>query len=101
MATKLQYGRLKFDFYMKLLNSNTFERIPIDSNTFEYICDYILNCNMQGIYEFSSSDRVRRVEEDLSKELKELQNAIEENDFLKVTSSNSQKSFRYVWSLIY
>jgi hypothetical protein len=56
---------------------------------------------MQGIYEFSSSDRVRRVEEDLSKELKELQNAIEENDFLKVTSSNSQKSFRYVWSLIY
>ena len=53
---------------------------------------------MQGIYEFSSSDRVKRFEEDLSKELKQLQNAIEENDFLKVTSSNPQKSFRYVWS---
>ena len=49
---------------------------------------------MQGIYEFSGSDRVKRFEEDLSKELKELQNAIEENDFLKVTSTNAQKSFR-------
>ena len=51
---------------------------------------------MQGIYEFSSSDRVKRFEEDLSKELRELQNAIEENDFLKVGSLNTQKSFRYV-----
>jgi hypothetical protein len=49
---------------------------------------------MQGIYEFSSSDRVKRFEEDLSKELRELQNAIEENDFLKVGSLNTQKSFR-------
>lgn len=49
---------------------------------------------MQGIYEFSSADRVKRLEDDLSNELKELQNAIEENDFLKVTKSSQQKSFR-------
>ena len=53
---------------------------------------------LQGIYEFSSSDRVKRFEEDLSKELKELQNAIEENDFLKVTRSSQPKSFRFVIS---
>ena len=47
---------------------------------------------MEGIYEISSSERVKRLEDDLSKELKELQNAIEEDDFLKGTS---QKSFRY------
>ena len=74
MATKLQYGRLELRL----------ERFSAH------------NCDMQGIYEFSSSDRVKRFEEDLSKELKELQNAIEENDFLKVTRSNGQKSFRYV-----
>ncbi|XP_028417505.1 uncharacterized protein LOC114541907 [Dendronephthya gigantea] len=51
---------------------------------------------MQGIYEFSSADRVKRLEDDLSNELKELQNAIEENDFLKVTKSSQQKSFSSV-----
>lgn len=58
---------------------------------------------MQGIYEFSSSDRVKRLEEELSQELKELQNAIEENDFLRVTP-NSQKSlynFRFKPVAIY
>ena len=49
---------------------------------------------MEGIYEISSSERVRRLEEDLCQELKELQNAIEDNDFVKSTSSQ-QKSFRF------
>ena len=48
---------------------------------------------MEGIYEVSSSDRVKRLQEDLTKELQELQNAIEENDFLKATPQ-SHKSFR-------
>lgn len=69
--------------------------------TFEAICSLtaenkpqeLKNTFMEGIYEVSSSDRVKRLQEDLTKELQELQNAIEENDFLKATPQ-SHKSFR-------
>ena len=38
--------------------------------------------NMYGIYEVSSSEKVKSLEEDLKKELKELQNEVEEGNFL-------------------
>lgn len=37
---------------------------------------------MDGIYEVSSSEKVKSLEEDLKKELKELQNEVEEGNFL-------------------
>ena len=49
---------------------------------------------MEGIYEVSSSEKVRSLEEDLKKELKELQNQqneVEEGNFL--SSSAAPKAF--------
>ena len=46
---------------------------------------------MEGIYEVSSSEKVRSLEEDLKKELKELQNEVEEGNF--VSSSSAPKAF--------
>ena len=46
---------------------------------------------MEGIYEVSSSEKVRSLEEDLKKELKELQNEVEEGNFL--SSSAAPKAF--------
>ena len=46
---------------------------------------------MEGIYEVSSSEKVRSLEEDLKKELKELQNEVEEGNFL--SSSSTPKAF--------
>ncbi|CAH3180891.1 unnamed protein product [Porites lobata] len=46
---------------------------------------------MEGIYEVSSSEKVRSLEEDLKKELKELQNEVEEGNFL--SSSSAPKAF--------
>lgn len=37
---------------------------------------------MEGIYEISSSEKVKTLEEDLKKELKELQNEVEDGNFL-------------------
>jgi hypothetical protein len=37
---------------------------------------------MEGIYEISSSEKVKALEEDLKKELKELQNEVEDGNFL-------------------
>lgn len=48
---------------------------------------------MEAIYELSSSEKVRSLEEDLRKELKELQNEVEEGNFM--TSSVAQKAFGY------
>ena len=48
---------------------------------------------MEAIYEVSSSEKVRSLEEDLRKELKELQNEVEEGNFM--TSSVAQKAFGY------
>ena len=45
---------------------------------------------MEGIYEVSSSEKVRTLEEDLRKELKELQHEIEEGSHL---DSGSQRTF--------
>lgn len=45
---------------------------------------------MEGIYEVSSSEKVRSLEEDLRKELKELQSEIEEGSFL---GSSTPKAF--------
>lgn len=47
--------------------------------------------NMEGIYEVSSSEKVKSLEEDLKKELKELQNEVEEGNFL--SSSAAPKAF--------
>lgn len=47
--------------------------------------------NMEGIYEVSSSEKVKSLEEDLKKELKELQNEVEEGNFL--SSSVAPKAF--------
>lgn len=38
---------------------------------------------MEGIYEISSSEKVKSLEEDLKKELKELQNEVEEGNILQ------------------
>jgi len=38
---------------------------------------------MEGIYEVSSSEKVKSLEEDLKKELKELQNEVEEGNILQ------------------
>lgn len=38
---------------------------------------------MEGIYEISSSEKVKSLEEDLKKELKELQNEVEESNILQ------------------
>lgn len=46
---------------------------------------------MEGIYEVSSSEKVRSLEEDLKKELKELQNEVKEGNFL--SSSSAPKAF--------
>ena len=46
---------------------------------------------MEGIYEVSSSEKVKSLEEDLKKELKELQNEVEEGNFL--SSSVAPKAF--------
>lgn len=48
---------------------------------------------MQEVYNLSSSDRVKRLENDLAKDLQELQIAIEENDFLS-NSTVASKTFR-------
>ena len=48
---------------------------------------------MEGIYQVSSADRVRNLEEELSKELKELKNEIEDGDFL--AAGGPPKTFRY------
>ena len=45
---------------------------------------------MDGVYEVSSSEKVRSLEEDLRKELKELQHEVEEGNFLGL---GSQKTF--------
>ena len=45
---------------------------------------------MEGIYEVSSSEKVRSLEEDLRKELKELQHEVEEGNLL---GSGLQKTF--------
>lgn len=47
---------------------------------------------MDGIYEVSSSEKVKSLEEDLRKELKELQNEVEEGNFL----SSVPKAFGWV-----
>lgn len=47
--------------------------------------------NMEGIYEVSSSEKVKSLEEDLKKELKELQNEVEDGNFL--SSSAAPKAF--------
>ncbi|XP_074637432.1 uncharacterized protein LOC141895506 [Acropora palmata] len=46
---------------------------------------------MEAIYEVSSSEKVRSLEEDLRKELKELQNEVEDGNFM--TSSVAPKAF--------
>lgn len=45
---------------------------------------------MDGIYEVSSSEKVKSLEEDLKKELKELQNEVEDGSFV---SSTAPKAF--------
>lgn len=47
---------------------------------------------MDGIYEVSSSEKVKSLEEDLKKELKELQSEVEEGNFL----SSRPKAFGWV-----
>lgn len=46
---------------------------------------------MEGIYEVSSSEKVRALEEDLRKELKELQHEVEDGNLLM--GSGMQKTF--------
>ena len=48
---------------------------------------------MEGIYEISSSDKVKSLEDDLKKELKELQNEVEEGNFLQL---GPMKAFGWV-----
>lgn len=50
---------------------------------------------MEAIYEVSSSEKVRSLEEDLRKELKELQNEVEDGNFM--TSSVAPKAFGYAF----
>lgn len=52
---------------------------------------------MDGIYEVSSSEKVRSLEEDLKKELKELQNEVEEGNFL----SSVPKAFGWAFRKFY
>jgi len=47
---------------------------------------------MEGIYEVSSSEKVRSLEEDLKKELKELQNEVEEGNFLSSSAAPSSET---------
>ena len=56
---------------------------------------YCFSKEMEAIYEVSSSEKVRSLEEDLRKELKELQNEVEDGNFM--TSSVAPKAFGYAF----
>ncbi len=52
---------------------------------------------MDKIYAASSSKKVKNLEGDLAKELKELKNEIEDSNFLSRPNANGGKSFRFVF----